>query len=81
MKKFFIIVYLILLSTHASSLDIDTVKVDVLSQTSSSWDGSPLPAYLKGAPEVTILKITIPPKTQLPPHKHLVRCLIWRMNE
>ena len=31
-----------------------------------------LPQYPKGKPEITILKIKIPPKTKLPLHKHPV---------
>ncbi|MGL1887262.1 MAG: cupin domain-containing protein [Reichenbachiella sp.] len=46
------------------------IKVETLSKTSQSWNGDALPAYAKGTPEVTILKITIPPKTMLPVHKH-----------
>jgi quercetin dioxygenase-like cupin family protein len=48
------------------------VKTEVLAKTSFSWDGSRLPAYPKGTPEVTILKITIAPGVQLPLHKHPV---------
>jgi quercetin dioxygenase-like cupin family protein len=62
----------LLLSSHVWAQDVNTVKVDVLAKTSSSWDGSTLPDYEKGKPEVTILRITIPPKVQLPLHKHPV---------
>jgi quercetin dioxygenase-like cupin family protein len=43
-----------------------------LAKTSSSWDGKALPDYPEGKPEVTILRITIPPKARLPVHKHPV---------
>jgi len=46
------------------------VTVDVLERTTKSWDGSTLPAYPDGNPEVTILKITRPPHATLPWHKH-----------
>ena len=73
MKKFFYGICLtLLLSSHAWALDVNTVKVDVLTKTSSSWDGGTLPTYAKGKPEVTILRITIPSKVQLPLHKHPV---------
>lgn len=49
-----------------------TIKVEKLVQSSQSWDGSPLPAYPSGTPEIQILKITIPPKTQLARHYHTV---------
>lgn len=48
------------------------VKVEVLSKTSSSWNGNPLPEYPEGRPEVTILRIAIPPGVKLPLHKHPV---------
>jgi quercetin dioxygenase-like cupin family protein len=63
---------ILLLSSHVWAADANAVKVDTLAKTSSSWDGRDLPEYAKGEPEITILKITIPPKVQLPLHKHPV---------
>ena len=48
------------------------ITVEELAKTETSWDGTALPAYDSGTPEITILKITIPAKTQLPLHKHPV---------
>lgn len=48
------------------------VTVDVLAKTGSSWNGKALPGYGNGAPEVTILRIAIPPGVRLPLHKHPV---------
>lgn len=45
---------------------------EVLAKSSNSWDGTPLPEYPKGTPEVAVLKITIAPGQQLPMHKHPV---------
>ena len=50
----------------------DSVQVEVLTRTTASWDASALPEYPGGQPEVTILRITIPPKAQLPVHEHPV---------
>lgn len=73
MEKIFCGIFLtLLLSSHAWSRDVNTVKVDVLAKTSTSWDGGTLPDYATGKPEVTILRITIPPKVKLPLHKHPV---------
>jgi quercetin dioxygenase-like cupin family protein len=73
MKKLFCGICLtLLLANHVWARDVNTVKVDVLAKTSSSWDGVTLPDYAKGKPEVTILRIIIPPKVQLPLHKHPV---------
>lgn len=47
-------------------------RVEELAQTGRSWDGTALPAYPQGEPEITILHITIPPKHKLAWHKHPV---------
>jgi quercetin dioxygenase-like cupin family protein len=50
----------------------DTAKVKVLTKTTSSWNGRQLPQYPRGQPEITILRITVPPKSQLAVHEHPV---------
>ena len=73
MKKIFCGICLtLLLASPVWAEDVSAVKVDILAKNSSSWDGKSLPEYEKGQPEVTILKITIPPKVKLPLHKHPV---------
>ncbi len=62
----------LLLSSNVWAQEVSTVKVDVLAKTSSSWDGRDLPDYTKGKPEITLLRIKIPPGIQLPLHKHPV---------
>ena len=52
--------------------DSSGISTVVLAKSTSSWDGSALPAYPKENPEVTILKITIPPGAALPVHHHPV---------
>ena len=61
-----------LLSGYTWAQENNQVKVDVLASSSLSWDGETLPNYPNGTPEIKILKITIPPKTKLPFHKHPV---------
>lgn len=46
------------------------VESVTLAKSNNSWDGSALPAYPKEAPEISVLKITIPAHTMLPLHKH-----------
>ncbi len=46
--------------------------VEVLVKSSSSWNGDLLPEYPDGRPEVTILRIAIPPGVRLPLHMHPV---------
>lgn len=64
------ICFLVLVSGSVPAEEASTVHVDVLAKTSLSWDGSHLPDYPKGNPEITILRIKIPPGARLPLHKH-----------
>lgn len=43
---------------------------DTLVKSIHSWDGSRLPSYPKGQPEITILNITIPVGAKIPLHQH-----------
>jgi quercetin dioxygenase-like cupin family protein len=71
-KLIFGICFVLLLSGNVLAGPTNAVQVEVLARTSSSWDGSHLPAYPNGTPEVTILRIKIPPGVQLPLHEHPV---------
>ena len=46
------------------------VQVEQVLQTTGSWDGSRYTGYPSGQPQVTVLKITIPPHTTLHWHRH-----------
>jgi len=50
----------------------NAVSVETLAQSTTSWDGSALPAYPAGTAEVTVLRYNIPPDTTLPWHLHPV---------
>lgn len=70
MKK---IVFLVLLSFFiigCYSNKITSTQVVTLAKTTKSWNGAKLPEYSEGEAEVTVLKISIPPKTKLAWHKH-----------
>lgn len=69
MKKIFVLL-LICLST--SLYAHSGLNVETLAKTTKSWDGSTLPAYNQGQPEISVLKITIPPHTKLAMHEHPV---------
>ena len=45
---------------------------DTLLRTDGSWNGHPYKTYPAGQPELTVLKLTIPPHTKLPWHSHPV---------
>jgi quercetin dioxygenase-like cupin family protein len=47
-----------------------TIQVETLIQSTSSWDGTPYKAYPAGQPQITVLKITIPPHTTMKWHSH-----------
>lgn len=48
------------------------VTVRTLVQSTRSWNGTLLPSYPSGQPQVTVLHITIPPGVKLPMHQHPV---------
>lgn len=60
------------LSGPAFARENPGVVVETLVQSSVSWDGTSLPAYPDGQPQLTLLRIQIPPGTTLPLHKHPV---------
>ena len=48
------------------------VHIETLLKSSKQRNGKLLPKYPTSKPEITVLKITIPPNTVLPPHTHPV---------
>ncbi len=48
------------------------IQVETLVKTTQSWNSSPLPNYNAEHPQMTALRITIPPHTKLPVHRHPV---------
>lgn len=70
--SFYSVCFILLFASIIPAQDSSTIKTEILAKTTSSWDGSELISYGEGKPEITILKITIPPKAKLPEHKHPV---------
>jgi quercetin dioxygenase-like cupin family protein len=64
--------FVLMLAGGVAADEESAVQVDVLAKSSASWDGNRLPDYSKGTPEISILRIRIPPGVQLPRHKHPV---------
>ena len=60
----------LLTSGAVLAADAPTATNEVLLKSTSSWDGTPYIRYPDGAPELTTLKITIPPRTELAWHSH-----------
>ena len=46
------------------------IAVSQVLQTTRSWDGNKYSRYVNGQPQITILKISIPPNTALDWHEH-----------
>lgn len=46
------------------------VKSEKLLQAERAWEGTPYRQYPQGQPELTLVRITIPPHTALPWHTH-----------
>jgi quercetin dioxygenase-like cupin family protein len=42
----------------------------VLQQSTNTWDGTAIPPYPEGQPQITVVKVTIAPGTTLPMHTH-----------
>jgi quercetin dioxygenase-like cupin family protein len=73
MKQTIMMLWLILvISSQAFALQAGGVTSEVLAKTGQSWDGQTLPSYPSGTPEITMLRITIPPGVTLPVHHHPV---------
>lgn len=56
----------------APAYEAGTVQAESLAKSSTSWDGNRLPAYPGGTPEISVLRIRIPPGATLPMHRHPV---------
>lgn len=48
------------------------VRVETLARSTQDWSGAPLPPYPAGQPQVTVLRISVPPGVRLDTHHHPV---------
>lgn len=72
MKRLLLLPLLALSLLFCHSEEKAEVKVETLAKATTSWNDSILPAYPEGQPEITVLKIDIPPHTTLDLHQHPV---------
>ena len=56
----------------AAENDQSVVRSETLLRSTTSWDGERYKSYPPGQPELSILKITVPPHTKLEWHSHPV---------
>ena len=59
-------------SPFARYADVAEVQKLELKRTSESWDGVALPDYLKGKPELVVMRYVFPVGSKLPWHHHPV---------
>ncbi len=72
MKKILVLFSFVLVLSSCRATKTKEIQVVKLAETTKSWNGDKLPNYPEGNPKVTVLKITIPPKTTLHKHYHTV---------
>ena len=65
-----VLAFMLLQQGNAVAEHRPAIQSETLLQSRSSWDGQPYVAYPAGRPELSVLKITIPPHTQLKWHTH-----------
>lgn len=70
--RLFKLLLILILAPSCAVKRPQTIEVVKLAETTKSWNGDKLPNYPKGEPKITVLKITIPPKTKLHKHYHPV---------
>ncbi|WP_299496982.1 cupin domain-containing protein [uncultured Shewanella sp.] len=81
-KSITLVILLMLTCLHSWAIDPSASKkegskdkaldITLLTRTDKSWDGKTLPDYPKGQPEITVLKVVVPPQGEFPVHKHPV---------
>ncbi|MDR6457231.1 quercetin dioxygenase-like cupin family protein [Chryseobacterium vietnamense] len=59
-------------SNEPKSEYTDKIESVTLLKTTKSWDGTTYPAYPATQPEISVLKIAVPPNSALSWHKHPV---------
>jgi quercetin dioxygenase-like cupin family protein len=65
-------VMIVLLASFGVSSQPAPVTFSEVVKSTKSWDGSELPQYPEGKPEITILKVTVPVGATVVEHKHPV---------
>lgn len=58
--------------SQEASIKNDVILFETLKRSSNSWDGTPLPDYPKGKPNIVMVRVTIPKGESIAWHKHPV---------
>jgi quercetin dioxygenase-like cupin family protein len=72
MKSFVAALCLAALLSPAAHAESGAVTAETLTQSTHSWDGTTLPGYPATTPQISVLRIEVPPGAQLPLHRHPV---------
>ena len=72
MKTILLNLAILLASMPVWALDSGEVRAEKMLQTQRSWDERLYPAWPGGQPELTLLRITVPPHAALDWHRHPV---------
>jgi len=73
MKKFFLFALIATFSiSGCKKASLKAPSSELLIESFQSWNGDSLPEYPKGKPKISIVKVTIPPQSELPKHYHPV---------
>jgi quercetin dioxygenase-like cupin family protein len=72
MKRTFVYLLALFLVEFAPAQEksSSTVQSETVLQTTNSWNGSAYKIYPPGQPQLTVLKVTIPPHTTMKWHTH-----------
>lgn len=72
METLLVVTFAITLVQKAGAQENNQLAVErqILLSASSSWDGEPYQSYPSGQPELSVLKITLAPHSQLEWHSH-----------
>lgn len=72
MKSFVAAFCLAALLSAAAHAESAAVTAETLAQSTRSWNGAALPDYPATTPQISVLRIEVPPGAQLPLHRHPV---------
>jgi len=70
MVRYFLLLSILLLPAAARALTEEAVQTKLLVKSATAWNGRPYEKFGEGRPELTVTRVTIPPRTRLPWHRH-----------
>ena len=74
--RFFVLIFIGGM-TETTGAEDTFVQSELYLKTTKSWDGSEYLHYPEGKPEITVLKVIVPPKTELSWHTHPVISVVY----